>query len=85
MYITGEKTPTDYRNPALVKAMVNIKMIDSQGYGIHKMFVSQMERFLPMPDYDKSTSTETILTMPGNVIDENYSLTLLENQDIFTD
>lgn len=82
MYITGEKTPTDYRNPALVKAMVNIKMIDSQGYGIHKMFVSQKERFLPMPDYDKSTSTETILTMPGNVIDENYSLTLLENQDI---
>lgn len=82
MYITGEKTPTDYRNPALVKAMVNIKMIDSQGYGIHKMFVSQKERFLPMPDYDKSTSTETILTMPGNVIDENYSLTLLENQDM---
>ncbi len=82
MYITGEKTPTDYRNPALVKAMVNIKMIDSQGYGIHKMFVSQKARFLPMPDYDKSTPTETILTMPGNVIDENYSLTLLENQDM---
>jgi ATP-dependent DNA helicase RecG len=50
-YITGEKTPKSYRNPALVKAMVNIKMIDTQGYGIHKMFVSQKERFLPMPDY----------------------------------
>ena len=82
MYITGEKTPTDYRNPALVNAMVNIKMIDSQGYGIHKMFVSQKERFLPMPDYSKSTSAETVLTLPGNVIDENYSLTLLENQDL---
>ena len=81
-YITGEKTPRNYRNPALVKAMVNIKMIDTQGYGIHKMFVSQKERYLPMPDYDKSTATEVVLTLPGTVIDENYSLLLLENRNL---
>lgn len=81
-YITGEKTPRNYRNPALVKAMVNIKMIDSQGYGIHKMFVSQKERYLPMPDYDKSTANEVVLTLPGTVIDENYSLMLLENRSL---
>ena len=81
-YITGEKTPKHYRNPALVKAMVNIKMIDTQGYGIHKMFVSQKERYLPMPDYDKSTATEVVLTLPGTVIDENYSLLLLENKNL---
>ena len=81
-YITGEKTPKSYRNPALVKAMVNIKMIDTQGYGIHKMFVSQKERFLPMPDYDLSTVDEVVLNMPGNIIDENYSLMLLANQDL---
>ncbi len=81
-YITGEKTPRNYRNPALVKAMVNIKMIDTQGYGIHKMFVSQKERYLPMPDYDKSTATEVVLTLPGTVIDENYSLMLLENRNL---
>lgn len=81
-YITGEKTPKNYRNPALVKAMVNIKMIDTQGYGIHKMFVSQKERYLPMPDYDKSTPTEVVLTLPGTVIDENYSLLLLENRNL---
>ncbi len=81
-YITGEKTPKSYRNPALVKAMVNIKMIDTQGYGIHKMFMSQKERYLPMPDYDKSTSTEVVLTLPGTVIDENYSLMLLANQSL---
>ncbi len=81
-YITGERTPTEYRNPALVKAMVNIKMIDSQGYGIHKMFLSQKKRFLPMPDYEKSTDSQTILTLPGTVIDENYSLTLLKYQDL---
>lgn len=81
-YITGEKTPHSYRNPALVKAMVNIKMIDTQGYGIHKMFLSQKERYLPMPDYDKSTATEVVLTLPGTVIDENYSLMLLENRNL---
>ena len=62
--------------------MVNIKMIDTQGYGIHKMFVSQKERFLPMPDYDLSTTDEVILNMPGTIIDENYSLMLLANQDL---
>lgn len=81
-YITGEKTPKRYRNPALVKAMVNIKMIDTQGYGIHKMFQSQRDRFLPLPDYDKSTDNEVVLTLPGSVIDENYSLMLLANQEL---
>lgn len=81
-YISGEKTPKSYRNPALVKAMVNIKMIDTQGYGIHKMFMSQKARFLPMPDYNLSTPNEVILNMPGTIIDENYSLMLLENADI---
>ncbi len=81
-YITGEKTPKSYRNPALVKAMVNIKMIDTQGYGIHKMFQSQKDRFLPMPDYDLSTSNEVVLNLPGTIIDENYSLMLMENQNL---
>lgn len=81
-YITGEKTPKSYRNPALVKAMVNIKMIDTQGYGIHKMFQSQKDRYLPMPDYDLSTSNEVVLNLPGTIIDENYSLMLLANQNL---
>ena len=81
-YITGEKTPKSYRNPALVKAMVNIRMIDTQGYGIHKMFQSQKDRYLPMPDYDLSTADEVILNLPGTIIDENYSLLLLGNSDI---
>ena len=35
-----------------------------------------------MPDYDKSTATEVVLTLPGTVIDENYSLLLLENRNL---
>lgn len=81
-YITGEKTPKYYRNPALVKAMVNIKMIDTQGYGIHNMFMSQKKRFLPMPDYDLSTTDEVVLNIPGSIIDENYILMLLANQNL---
>jgi ATP-dependent DNA helicase RecG len=35
-----------------------------------------------MPNYDKSDSDTVVLTLPGNVIDENYSLMLLENTNI---
>ena len=81
-YITGERIPRKYRNQFWAQAMANIKMIDTEGFGIHKMFVSQKERWLPMPDYDKSDSDTVVLTLPGTVIDENYSLLLLENSDI---
>ena len=81
-YVTGTKTPKKYRNPFLMKAMVNVKMIDSQGYGIHNMFVRQKERYLPMPDYDGSSDDHVVMHMPGTVIDENYSLMLMSNNDI---
>ena len=37
---------------------------------------------LPMPDYDHSTTNEVVLNMPGGIIDENYSLMLLANQNL---
>lgn len=81
-YVLGTKTPKRYRNPFLMKAMVNVKMIDSQGYGIHNLFVRQKERYLPMPDYDGTSESHVVMHLPGTVIDENYSLMLLSNQDI---
>lgn len=81
-YILGTKTPTQYRNPFLMRAMVNLKMIDSQGYGIHNLFVRQKERFLPMPDYDGTNDSHVVMHMYGTVIDENYSLMLFSNQDV---
>lgn len=81
-YILGNKTPEHYRNPFLAQAMVNIKMIDTQGYGIHTMFKKQKERFLPMPDYDESSSSKVVLHLPGSIIDENYSKILMERQDL---
>lgn len=81
-YIDGKKTPTQYRNPFLQNAMVNLNMIDSQGFGIHDMFENQRSRFLPMPDYDKSTDRHVIMVMPGQVINEEYSTTLMENTSL---
>lgn len=80
-YIEGLQTPQNYRNPFLVRAMVNIKMIDTQGMGIHNMFMSQRNRSLPMPDYVKDMNG-VALHMPGTVIDENYSLMLIERKDL---
>lgn len=81
-YVGGEKTPTRYRNQFMQTAMVNLKMVDSQGYGIHDMYVHQKERFLPLPDYDKSTKDHVILEVPGQVINKEYSETLMENSSI---
>lgn len=57
-------------------------MIDSQGFGIHDMFENQRSRFLPMPDYDKSTDKHVIMVMPGQVINEQYSTALMENTSL---
>lgn len=85
-YIEGKKTPKKYRNPFLAQAMVNLRMIDTQGYGIHEMFESQKKRYLPMPDYDLSDTENVRLVVPGHVIDKDYSLLLMEkaNLDITT-
>ena len=81
-YILGTKTPDIYRNPALMRAMVNIKMIDYQGYGLHNLFLRQMERYLPMPDYDGSNDSKVVLHLPGVVMDENYSFLLISNSSV---
>lgn len=78
-YVEGKTTPKRYRNQFLSNAMVNLKMVDSQGFGIHEMYQHQRERFLPMPDYDHSSESHVILEIPGQVINREYSETLMEN------
>lgn len=81
-YLTGERTPDRYRNPWLAQAMVQLGMIDTMGYGIHTMTIEQRKRFFPLPDYSKSDKTHVVLEIFGHSLDENYSLMLLENQDL---
>ena len=81
-YSGGEKTPERYRNYWLANAMVNLGMIDRLGYGIHTMYLAQRNRFFPLPDYLLSEPQKVVLQIYGNVIDENYSKTLIEHKDL---
>lgn len=60
------------RNPFLVEAMINLKMIDAIGSGIKKMFNIQRQKFFPLPDYE-FTDNKVKLTITGKVVDINYA------------
>lgn len=81
-YTEGDKTPEKYRNPWLANAMVNLGMIDRLGYGIHTMYLSQKQRYFPLPDYLLSESQKVVLQIFGHSIDENYSKLLIERKDL---
>ncbi len=81
-YALEKRTPRDYRNPLLVAAMTELNVIDHMGYGIHRMVQDQVRRFLPLPDYDLSTTGEVKLTIPGAVIDPAYSQLLMVRTDL---
>ncbi len=84
-YLTGERTPNRYRNPWLAQAMVQLGMIDTMGYGIYTMTIEQKKRFFPLPDYGKSDRQNVVLEIFGHTLDENYSLLLLEQQELDID
>lgn len=81
-YLFKNKTPEKYRNNFLAQAMVNLGMIDTVGHGIKKMFLEQKKRYLPLPEYDFSTSEKITLKIYGRVINENYSKLLIEKADL---
>jgi ATP-dependent DNA helicase RecG len=71
-----------YPNRFLTEAMVNLNMIDTIGSGIKRMFFSQKKRFMPMPDYDLSSSKEVKVNISGRVLDVNYTKLLIRNTDL---
>ena len=81
-YFTGNKTPKGYRNRWLADAMAMTGMIDTVGFGIHRMTLSQRKRFLPLQSYRGSTDTHTRLEILGRPIDERYTQLLLQKQDL---
>ncbi|MGD2091026.1 MAG: ATP-binding protein [Candidatus Aminicenantes bacterium] len=81
-YTLGNKTPEKYRNFFLAKAMVNLGMIETLGYGIKKMYIEQKRRFFPMPQYDLSNPGKVKLRIIGKVLDENYTRILIERTDL---
>ena len=81
-YISGNKTPTRYRNAFLVQAMAGLNMIDTMGYGIHEMFLGQARRYFPMPDYNLDESNTVKMTLHGNIGDPAYSRILIQKTDL---
>lgn len=71
--VVMEDAPEEhYRNRFLATAMFNLKMVDTAGGGIRKLFLFQRQRFFPMPDYDLSNS-RVKLTLTGKVLDMDYA------------
>ena len=66
-----------YRNKFLANAMVKINMIDTIGSGIKKMFISQKNKFFPLPEYDLSNN-RVKLTIIGKVLDIKYARKLAQ-------
>jgi len=57
-------------------------MIDTMGYGIHKMFQKQRERYFPLPEYDLSDPQKVLLKIYGHIIDEKYTRLLMDRTDL---
>ena len=81
-YVLGQRMPRSYRNRCLAEAMMNLRMMDTMGFGIREvMFKGQAKRYLPLPDFDLSDPAHVFLHLPGRFIDENYSRALLAQGD----
>ncbi|MBA1336322.1 MAG: Transcriptional regulator [Firmicutes bacterium] len=57
-------------------------MIDTIGSGIKKMFLLQMQRYFPLPDYDLSQPDKVKVRILGEIIDENYTKLLIRNTNL---
>lgn len=71
-----------YRNQFLANAMVNLNMIDTIGSGIKKIFILQMQRYFPLPNYNLDDKNKVIVKIIGKIIDENYTKLLINNTNL---
>lgn len=81
-YVLSDRSPEHYRNRFLTVAMRTLGMIDTMGYGIRDIYLSQRRRYLPLPDYDLTDPAKVHLTIYGRFIDENYSRLLLGRTEL---
>ena len=80
--VIKENAPEEeYQNLFLATAMFNLKMVDTIGSGIRKMFMHQKERYFPMPEYDLSGG-KVVLTLIGKVIDDDFARLLAQRKEL---
>lgn len=70
-----------YRNRFLATAMFNLKMVDTAGGGIKKIFNFQRARFFPLPDYDLNDE-KVKMSLSGKILDMDYARLLAQNKDL---
>jgi len=79
--IEADAPETQYRNPFLANAMVNLNMIDTIGSGIKRLFVIQKNKFFPLPEYNLADRKVTV-SIIGKVIDLNYARKLAQMKEL---
>ena len=80
--VIEEDAPSkQYRSPFLINAMVNLNMIDTIGSGIKRMYLTQRERFFPLPTYDLKQEEVTV-RISGKILNASYTKLLREHNDI---
>ncbi len=81
-----QSPPEHYRNQWLIDGMIRLRMIEQAGSGIRRMFVTQRERFFPLPDYSFDTSTQGYprveLTLAGRIMDAKFARALMTRTDL---
>lgn len=83
--VVKEDAPEEhYRNRFLAAAMFNLKMVDTAGGGIKKIFNFQRERFFPLPDYDLSDGRVKV-NISGKILDIQYARLLAKKRDLTLD
>nr|WP_321497148.1 ATP-binding protein [uncultured Methanolobus sp.] len=80
--VVSDDAPEEYyRNKFLATAMFNLKMVETAGGGIKKMFKYQKERFFPMPEYDlRDQKVKVVVT--GKVLDMGFARVLANNPNL---
>jgi ATP-dependent DNA helicase RecG len=73
-----------YRNKFLATAMFNLKMVDTAGGGIKKIFNFQRQRLFPLPDYDLSGGKVKV-SLAGKVLDMDFARVLARHKDLTLD
>jgi ATP-dependent DNA helicase RecG len=72
--IQRDVPPEHYRNALLAAAMVELKMMDTIGSGIKRMFITQRKRLFPLPDYlIESEQKRVEVRLYGRIIDQKYT------------
>lgn len=81
--IEEDVPPEEYRNRCLADAMVQMQLIDTIGSGIRRMFVTQRNRFFPLPDYLIDREKQRVeARIPGRLIDERYTFALIQHPNL---